>query len=226
MSTHLRTLLSSIVLTSGLEAETDGKARIEAEDMLLVKPTDPEFYKGYGSKIYESWELRSHYDDDDDRNNNKGMVRIRKEGDSYRFVTKLFDQEDGHALESEVEITEDFFNIVKKLFPIGCIKRRVKIPSSVDGLTWECDVYQNLDGSLRSEWVKLDMEYPEGVDRILPPLPFECKEVMGPNFTDEQNELKKELFEEVFNLYNADSMLPIAGEDDDDDKVDDDEDEL
>lgn len=227
MREQLRAMLMNSMditkVTHGNEALADGKARVEREDMLLVKPVNFDFMQIFTGKYFESWEIRSEYDED--KKSNQGMIRIRQEGDDYRMVVKKFDHEDGNPLEVELTVTKDLFELAKMLFPVGSVKQRYRIPVPDTELEWEVDVYLDSDGKVKSEWVKLDMEYPEGYEGDLPALPFECSEVMGPKFTEEQDEIKEDLFEDVFNIYRKDSMLPIACADDDDDEEDDEKEE-
>lgn len=204
---------------AGLEALADGKARVEKEDSFLVKPTDWSFLENYTGVLFEQYEMRSEYDDDD-KGNHRGLIRFRREGDSARFVMKEFDHDGKNPLEVECEVSDDFIKMAKVLFPFGTLKKRFYIPIEGSELAWEVDVYLNADGTVKSDWVKLDMEYPEGNEETLPEFPFSVEEGTTINLhsqSEEDEDTVDDLFKNVFITVNHASMLPIDEPDDDDD---------
>jgi len=137
-----------------------------------------------------------------EKNYSAGTVRVRQvDGGRIELATKV----KRDSSEAEIETSKDMFDHFRKLADQGLIKVRHFFPVD-DSFTYEVDAFFNTAGQL-SDWVKIDLELPEGVETIdaLPELPFEMTDVRviapGPK-KPEDLAFVRQLFEKYFNVGN------------------------
>lgn len=137
-----------------------------------------------------------------DKNYSAGTVRVRQiDGGKVELTTKVKRDSD----EAEIETSQDMFDHFRKLADQGLIKVRHFFPVD-DEFTYEVDAFFNTAGQF-SEWVKIDLELPPGVETIdtLPDLPFEMTDIRviapGPK-KPEDLAFVRELFDKYFNVAN------------------------
>lgn len=146
-----------------------------------------------------------------DKNYSAGTVRVRQiDGGKVELTTKVKRDSD----EAEIETSQDMFDHFRKLADQGLIKVRHYFPVD-DNFTYEVDAFFNTAGQF-SEWVKIDLEMPEGVETLdtLPDLPFEMTDIRviapGPK-KPEDLAFVRELFEKYFNVANQFlDKLPVS----------------
>ncbi|MCK9234768.1 MAG: hypothetical protein M0R77_00475 [Gammaproteobacteria bacterium] len=133
----------------------------------------------------------------------KGSTRVRKtinkDGTTFIHTTKVR-QTDGSNLETEEETTEDMFNAYKALANDGLIKDRFFFPVKGHDLLWEVDVFPQDNGEY-AQWVKIDLEIPEGVVlKELPELPFPYKEKIVKSNDPEVKKRIGKLYKDFFSF--------------------------
>lgn len=146
-----------------------------------------------------------------DKNYSAGTVRVRQiDGGKVELTTKVKRDSD----EAEIETSQDMFDHFRKLADQGLIKVRHFFPVD-DEFTYEVDAFFNTAGQF-SEWVKIDLELPPGVETIdtLPDLPFEMTDIRviapGPK-KPEDLAFVRELFDKYFNVANQFiDKLPVS----------------
>lgn len=157
----------------------------------LKKATRTERQDQWGLPVYKT-----------DKNYSAGTVRVRQiDGGKVELTTKVKRDSD----EAEIETSQDMFDHFRKLADQGLIKVRHFFPVDEE-FTYEVDAFFNTAGQF-SEWVKIDLELPPGVETIdtLPDLPFEMTDIRviapGPK-KPEDLAFVRELFDKYFNVAN------------------------
>lgn len=135
-----------------------------------------------------------------------GTIRVRKtvKGDVTTINQTIKVKEEDGSDENEMDISQETFDIFKKLVPRGLLKTRYFFPLEGTDFTLEVDVFQDLEGKQCDE-VKIDIEVPDGVelDQIKIPFKLEDVRVIKPGIkTPEDGEYVRNLFVNKFEVVN------------------------
>lgn len=185
----LRTTLESQGLTER-EIEHTFYARLE-DPSQLAQATSIEHHAQWEIRTPKS-EERLHY----------GTFRVRrtiKDGETtYMLCIKTMTQADTGRNETELLVTEDIYDQVRKLSGSGMLKTRYTFPIPDSDYVWEIDVFDNNKDEAQP-WVKIDLEV-KSKDEPLPEFPVTLTDVIGApsERTEEQNAQVEKLMREVF----------------------------
>jgi len=208
-----------------LEAETDGKARIEREMVFYCKVKDFSFLgHAVHTEFQEQWQIKVPKTDE-----NSGSARIRSrysvglDGVKSYVLTSKLKMESG---ESEVEIpsSPDSHHHFKVISDQGMRKVRYVFPIGDSELNFEVDVYFNSKDADEntprtdetfSPWVKVDIEVPEGskLDATIGEdgttislnFPFQFEKIITKAMAEKDNAIQvlmNSLYDDVFLLKN------------------------
>lgn len=208
-----------------MEAEADGKARVEKELVFYCKVKDFSFLgHAIHSEYQEQWQIKI-----DKTDENAAGARIRSrysvglDGVKSYVLTSKIKLENG---DSEVEIpsSADSHAHFKLLANQGMRKVRYLFPVGDTGLNFEVDVFfsskdadetTGRNGETFSPWVKVDIEIPDGAkidatvgeDGTMLSLtfPFEHEKIITKLMAEKDNAtqvLMNTLYEDVFLLKN------------------------
>ena len=182
------------------------KLALEVEHIYVVKPVD---YKEIVEKAFkvdsiEQWEIKSKHSTDLEKV--RGTVRVRStNGNKFTMAVKKFIPGTIETVEEETLITEAMFETFKMIAPMGSVKKRYHIQE--DGYVVEVDVYFDKDGN-PTEYCKVDIEVKDASIEE-PEIPFATDRVIGGTRTDEEEEFVKDVFVNMFQIYQENSILPI-----------------
>lgn len=165
MTKHI--LISALQMDGLVSLESlvaDGSTELEREYEIYGTVEDPAvLLKAERTEYQEQWGLPTH----------TGSIRVRetRQGDKtvYTQTIKIKTAEGNE--ENEMEVSEETFNIFKRLVPNGLLKNRYFFPIPDSKLVLEVDVFQDLEGNVCPD-VKIDLEVPAGVDISQVVIPF------------------------------------------------------
>lgn len=188
----------------------NGETQLEREYVMFYKLTDVSQLFGAAKHIeQEQWEFIAPTGINDKR---KGFLRVRCETVNTKktFTAAIKESIEGVSGrdETEVEVTEDYFNAFKRQCLTGMKKHRFVFPiagtegtwegeSEFDGaLCFEIDVFTDptLEGA--SPWVKVDLEVPAALTE-LPAFPLGYEK----SITNQYNERTEEEASFIADLY-------------------------
>lgn len=187
------------VFQATLEAAENGEKVQEIEYCLFVKLDNLEQLQQADSKeLQEQWEM---YKDCGDRGFATARIRAI---DDRRWVlcTKLKVPNVMGKEEVELPATKAMFEHFRYLGSTGLRKTRYVFPIPDSDLKWEVDVFEDVEGNVVSDWVKLDLEVPAPLES-LPELPVTYTESIfnqPAQRTQEETDFVRNLFDKVYNL--------------------------
>lgn len=179
--------------------ESEGR-QIETEIEIYAKVKDISVLKGLASsqERQEQWGV---YIPKTDRNNATGNMRVRyteEEGYVYTSKVKLASAND----ELSFTVPDAMMEHMRLFAESGLIKTRYNIDIPDSALVFEVDAFEGPHGP--SQWVKVDLELPEGSSLdVLPDLPFETEDVrvIKPGHKNESDlAFVRKLFNEEYNV--------------------------
>ena len=142
------------LIAMGLEAApVDGKQRTEIEYVFYGRMKDPgQLAQAVQKEVMEQWLLPL-------ENAVNGRKLRMRSIDNRRFILTAKEKRTDTVgcFEVECDISKDMFNLLKKMAIGGQKKTRYCFPAEGGSLTWEIDVYQNIQGD-DSPWVKIDFD--------------------------------------------------------------------
>lgn len=175
---YLRILVMSAssfrgLIAMGLEAApVDGKQRTEIEYVFYGRMKDPgQLAQAVQKEVMEQWLLPL-------ENATNGRKLRMRSIDNRRFILTAKEKRTDTVgcFEVECDISKDMFNLLKKMAVGGQKKTRYSFPAEGGSLTWEIDVFQNIQGD-DSPWVKIDLEV-ESANQPVPKLPLDFDELI------------------------------------------------
>lgn len=190
----------SELIPSNEEAAT-GVTEKEPELCFYLHATDLQELRGAIAAIeQEQYSMPSF----DSKKKFLGNIRIRRTRDSKnpnnKFVMTIKNKTVGDTDSTAYEVTEDIFLQFRKLVDgAGLYKHRYVFTIPDSDLVWEVDVFSDGEGGY-FEWVKLDLEYPEGQKpEKTPPFPISYDKVLT-HGKDEDVDQIRELYDRYFQL--------------------------
>lgn len=162
------------------DAPADGKERIEDELVAFAELSDPSILKqAQASCEQEQWQFRIV------RNDACLIFRVRKalwdtaeSPTQYILTIKSPLDANGKRSETELEITNDIFELFKSVAERGMIKTRYCFDVIGRPGKLEVDVFEN------TKMVKIDYELSPGEERTFPDLPVEFTNVIYQSTSD------------------------------------------
>lgn len=158
-----------------MEDLIDGKVHQELEYTVYAEVADMEELRKAARKVerQEQWLIPL----DKEQQRADGKIRIRLiDGARPTMAVKIKGSAEMGCMETESDISMDTFNQMRKLAVGGYIKNRYSIPSKIEGLIWEVDVFQNHSGQPHP-WVKIDLEVKSLADPI-PNFPIKINDLI------------------------------------------------
>lgn len=140
--------------TASMEALIDGSLHQEIEFCIYAEIKDLEELKKKAIQVerHEQWRIPVAQDKVD------GKLRIRLIDDTRAtMATKIKRSNMTGCEEVESDISMDQFKHLKQMAVDGYVKERYSVPSNIQGLIWEVDVFYTNGGS-QHPWVKIDLE--------------------------------------------------------------------
>lgn len=140
--------------TASLEGLIDGSLHQEIEFCIYaeIKDLDELKSRAIDTERHEQWRMplvQSKVD---------GKMRLRLIDDARAtMATKIKRENMPGCEEVESDISMDQFRHLKQMAVDGYIKYRYTVPSNIQGLNWEVDVFYSNGGSMHP-WVKIDLE--------------------------------------------------------------------
>lgn len=180
-------------LKIALEEVADGKIRNEREIVIYAKLKNVNDLLGSDHKFedQEQWSIKS----------DKGIIRCRKTiiGTDITYVQTIKANTERSDTKKEVSfsVTEDVFELTRKISQSGMIKRRYSI--SKNGLIYEYDLF--LKGQSQYQpWIKIDIETDKDLNIDFDKLPIEVEEAI---IQDDKNKtLISKIYSENFIIMN------------------------
>ena len=181
-------------LLEDLLSET--QSHLEIEYVFFGRPRNFDFMKKYPSDKIEQYEVDVYK-----KNGDKNKIRVRKQNQKkITMALKLIIKPTGpgalSVVENEFDITEESFQIFKKLSTSGFNKERFKVKTK-ENLMYEIDVFYDDHGNI-NPWVKIDLEVPSTNTKV-PPLPIEIDDLI----TNQKYNRTKEEEETVERVWNS-----------------------
>lgn len=158
-----------------LEGLIDGVQHQEIEFTMYVEVVDLEDIKkkAIRSERHEQWNVPL----DRQTNPSDSKLRIRLIDDARPTIcTKIVKDHTPGAEEVEADITMDLFKALRQMCAEGYIKTRYVIPSNIQGLVWEVDVFYS-NGGAQHPWVKVDLEV-KSINDPIPVFPIPHRKVI------------------------------------------------
>ena len=160
-------------LLEDLLSETQTQA--EVEYVFFGRPKNFDFMKKYSPSRIEQYEVWP-----EKKDGSVNIIRVRKTSKKTVMTLKInegFDKKNGvvSRKENEFDITEESFQVFKKLCVFGSKKDRFEI-STTHGFVFEVDVYYDAHDNL-NPWIKIDLEVPSA-DIPIPKIPIEMHEII------------------------------------------------
>ena len=181
-------------LLEDLLSETQTQA--EVEYAFFGRPKNFDFMKKYLSDRIEQYEVDVYK-----KNGDMNKIRVRKlNREKITMTLKLLIKSSSSgprsAIENEFDITEESFQVFKKISTNGFNKERFKIKTK-ENLMYEVDVYYDDHGNI-NPWVKIDLEVPS-INTKVPPLPIEVDDLI----TNQRYNRTKEEEETIERVWNS-----------------------
>ena len=153
--------------------------------------------KKYPSDKIEQYEVRPIKKD-----GSENIIRVRKLNQekitmTLKLLIKSSSSGPRSAMENEFGITEETFQVFKKISTSGFNKERFKVKTK-ENLMYEIDVFYDDHGNI-NPWVKIDLEVP-GVNTKVPPLPIEVDSLIV-NQKHNRTKKEEEIIERVWNSF-------------------------
>ena len=182
-------------LLEDLLSET--QTQTEVEYTFFGRPKNFDFMKKYPSDRIEQYEVRPKKKD-----GSENIIRVRKLNQktitmTLKLLIKSSSSGPRSAVENEFGITEETFQVFKKISTSGFNKERFKVKTK-ENLMYEIDVFYDDHGNI-NPWVKIDLEVPSRNTK-LPPLPIEVDGLIT-NQMYNQTEKEEEIIERVWNSF-------------------------
>ena len=206
-------------LSFGLEDDNKiGVLDPENEYTFYAKIEDAERIKRLGKVVtQEQWQIKVKKTND---NLASGSIRVRRivEDGQERFVrtTKVDGRQLKDGLKESQELNFDSnaeeFAMFKSLSEGGMHKDRVTIPTGIDGLAWEVDLFI-LEAGQYAPWCKIDLEVSKPL-LSQPPLPPVFTEVIrerGQEMDPASREIVNQIYAKYFITRNH-QVVPIEGD--------------
>jgi CYTH domain-containing protein len=192
----LRIVLSDASI-SVEDAPADGKEKIEDELVAFAELSDPSILKQAQSSCkQEQWQFRIV------RNDSCLIFRVRKalwdtaeSPTQYILTIKSPLDASGKRSETELEVTNDIFELFKSVAERGMIKTRYCFDVIGRPGKLEVDVFED------TKMVKIDYELSPGEDRTFPELPAEFTNVIYQSTSDSNERATIEAFYKSTTIY-------------------------
>lgn len=174
----LKRAITSLMNVAMEDEQTDGKTRIEREHVWYARIADFEELKRATEMIkQDQWQIRC---PKTSMNLAKGNLRVRKNvyhdnRVEYVLTLKIFKSGDDR-LESNLEATEDSFEVFRMLSEHGMIKHRYIFPVEGTETKFEIDVFLKPDGTYHNI-CKIDYEV-DDMHATIPQFPISLHDVI------------------------------------------------
>ena len=199
------------------EFSIESKMINEIEKVYFAKIKDFEqLEKARHKETIEQWDMRSKPSGDQSNMKGNGCVRVRcYDGHRYELTIKNYfggnktkiNTSHISALEKDISIDKEAFEIFRSICPIGFVKTRYTFPVN-SNLKFDIDVFHDKEGKLQ-EWCKIDVEMKHYTDQI-PEWPVDFEEIIDRHTcSEETGKFVNNLYQEKFNLYNNPNILPM-----------------